>query len=84
VLVSAALLAAFIAMLASYLRLPEHGYLPADFPIQMAMASAGFFSRFAINLALRMAGRVEYKADDLTDRVVDHFLPPSNTKDDDK
>ena len=83
VLVSAAVLAVFTAMLASYLRTPEHGQLPSDFPIQMAMAASGFFSRFVMGLALLVAGRVETKTDDIADRVVDRLLP-SNDKDDDK
>lgn len=82
VLISAAVLAIFTAMLASYLRSPEHGTLPPDFPIQMAMAASGFFSRFVMGLALRMAGRVETKTDDITDRVVDRFLPPGDKEDD--
>lgn len=82
VLISAVVLAIFAAMLASYLRSPEHGTLPPDFPIQMAMAASGFFSRFVMGLALRMAGRVETKTDDITDRVVDRFLPPGDKEDD--
>jgi cell division protein FtsW (lipid II flippase) len=82
VLISAVVLAIFTAMLASYLRSPEHGTLPPDFPIQMAMAASGFFSRFVMGLALRMAGRVETKTDDITDRVVDRFLPPGDKEDD--
>lgn len=82
VLISAAVLAIFTAMLASYLRSPEHGTLPPDFPIPMAMAASGFFSRFVMGLALRMAGRVETKTDDITDRVVDRFLPPGDKEGD--
>lgn len=81
VLISAAVLAVFTAAVANYLRAPAHAALPPDFPIQIAMAVVGFFSRFVISLALRMAGRVEHKADDLTDRVVDRFLPGSHDKD---
>jgi hypothetical protein len=80
VLISAAVLAVFTAAVANYLRDPAHAKLPPDFPIQIAMAVVGFFSRFVISLALRMAGRVEHKADDLTDRVVDRFLPASQDK----
>ena len=35
-----------------------------------------------LSIALRMAGRVETKTDDITDRVVDRFLPPGDKEGD--
>ena len=57
--------------------------LSPHFPVQMAMAAAGFGSRFIIRFALRLLTRVEQRGDAVTDRVIDHFLPDQK-KDEDK
>jgi uncharacterized protein involved in response to NO len=75
VLFSAGVLATFTAMLLSWLRSPQMAYVPPEFPIQIAMAVSGFFSRFAIRFALRIMGRVETKADVVGDRLIDRVLP---------
>jgi uncharacterized protein involved in response to NO len=46
-----------------------------DFPVQIVMAAAGFFSRYLARFALRVAGLVEQRADNITDRVIDRVLP---------
>jgi hypothetical protein len=56
--------------------------LAPQFPVQMAMAAAGFGSRFIITFALRLMGRVETRADQVSDRIIDRVLP--DKKDDDK
>lgn len=63
------------AFLSSHLAaMGVHWYLPA-FPVQVVMAGAGFFSRGLTRMALRTAGLVEARSEDIVDRAVDHFLP---------
>lgn len=56
-------------------------YWPA-IPLQIAMATAGFLSRYVAQFVLRVAGLIEKKADRITDRVIDTVLP--GRRDDDK
>ncbi len=49
-------------------------YMP-DFPPQVVMAAAGFFSRYIARLLLAMAGRVEAQTDTIFDRLLDRVLP---------
>lgn len=63
------------AFLASHLAaMAVHWWWP-PFPVQVAMAAAGFFSRGLTRMALRMAGLVEQRSEEIVDRAVDHFLP---------
>lgn len=80
VLLSAAVLATFAAMVLSYLRTPaapDWAELPPEFPIQSVMAFTGFGSRFIIRFSLRLMGRVEARGDQVADRVIDRVLPPA-------
>lgn len=70
--VTAAVVATVTAMVV------EH-YFP-DFPVQLAMAAAGFFSRNLVSMASRLGSRVEERQDDLLDRVVDKVLPGDDKK----
>lgn len=71
VLMSAALIAIIAVEVVHY-------FVP-EFPGQLIMAAAGFFSRYVIRIALRMAGRLERKADIVTDKVIEHVLPGSKS-----
>ncbi len=51
-------------------------YFP-EFPIQLAMAMAGFFSRRLIGAAFRVSGMVEKKSEKVADRLIDRVLPSS-------
>lgn len=46
-----------------------------SWPVQIVMASAGFFSRYIIRFLLRVAGLIEGKADKIVDRAIDRVLP---------
>jgi hypothetical protein len=46
-----------------------------EWPVQIVMASAGFFSRYIIRFALRVAGLIEGRADRIVDRAIDRVLP---------
>lgn len=64
------------AFLASHLAgMGVHWWWPA-FPVQVAMAIAGFFSRRLTRMALRMAGMVEARGDRIADRLIDRALGP--------
>lgn len=64
------------AFLASHLAgMAAHWWLPA-FPVQVAMAVAGFFSRRLTRMALRLAGMVEARSDRIADRLIDKALGP--------
>lgn len=68
------------AFLASHLAaMAVHWWMPA-FPVQVAMACAGFFSRGLTRMALRMAGLVEQRSEEIVDRAVDHFLPEKDKR----
>jgi hypothetical protein len=70
-----AFLASHIAGLASDMWLP-------NFPVQVVMAAAGFFSRRATRFALRLAGMVEARGDRIADRLVDRALGPAPKSED--
>lgn len=44
--------------------------------VQLVMAAAGFGSRYAARLALRVFGLIEERGDKIADRIVDKVLPP--------
>ena len=46
------------------------------FPPQIVMFTAGFLSRKVVRLALRVAGLMEARGDNIADRVLDRVLPP--------
>lgn len=48
---------------------------------QMFMAAAGFTSRYLARFFLRVAGMVEKRADEVTDRVIDKYLPGDDKED---
>jgi hypothetical protein len=56
--------------------------LVPDWPIQIIMAAAGFFSRFAIRLALDVAEKIGGKSGRIADRVIDTVLPDDDGKGD--
>jgi hypothetical protein len=62
------------AFLASHLAaMASHKFFP-DFPVQVSMFLAGFFSRRITRFALRMAGLIESRGDKIADRVIDRFM----------
>ena len=64
------------AFLASHLAaLLAQVWIPA-WPVQIVMLGTGFFSRRVTRFALRVAGLVEERGDDLADKIVDRFIPP--------
>jgi hypothetical protein len=63
------------AFLASHLAaIISHIWAP-DFPKQIAMMGAGFFSRRISRFALRLGGMVEGRGDKIADRLIDRVLP---------
>lgn len=44
-------------------------------PVQVVMATTGFFSRRLTRFALRLAGMVEGRSDRIADRLIDRVLP---------
>lgn len=63
------------AFLASHVAAMAAEWWWPAFPVQVAMAGAGFFSRGLTRMALRMAGLVEARSEEIVDRAVDRFLP---------
>ena len=62
------------AFLASHLAaMASHKFAP-DFPVQVSMFLAGFFSRRITRFALRFAGLIEQRGDKIADRVIDKFI----------
>lgn len=51
-----------------------------DFPPQVVMAAAGFFSRFVARFLLALAGKLELRTDTIFDRLLDKVLPPRSDK----
>jgi hypothetical protein len=51
-------------------------------PPQLVMAGAGFFSRFAVEMALGIAARLQTKTDTIADRWLDKVLPGESKKED--
>lgn len=65
------------AFLASHLAgMGAHWWLP-QFPVQVAMTTAGFFSRRLTRFTLRMAGMVEDRGDRVADQLIDRVLGPN-------
>lgn len=56
-------------------------YLHPQFPVQMAMGAAGFFSRHLARITLRAAGLMESRTDRIVNGVLDRVIPPSDEKD---
>jgi hypothetical protein len=53
-------------------------------PPQLVMAGAGFFSRFAVEMALGIAARLQTKTDTIADRWLDKVLPDGSKKEDEE
>jgi len=70
-----AFIVAHVAAMVSFRFWPE-------WPVQIVMASAGFFSRYIIRFLLRVAGLIEGKADKIVDRAIDRVLPGDDGKGD--
>lgn len=69
------------AFLASHLAgMGAHWWMP-EFPVQVAMAAAGFFSRRITRMTLRMAGMVEDRSDRVADHLIDRVLGASKEDD---
>ena len=51
-------------------------------PVQMVMCLAGVFSRYIARMAFKVAGRTEGKADQISDKLIDRFLPGDDGKGD--
>lgn len=51
-------------------------WLQPSFSPQIVMFTAGFLSRKVVRLALRVAGLMEARGDNIADRVLDRVLPP--------
>jgi len=63
------------AFLASHLSaMASHAWYP-EFPVQVVMCAAGFFSRRLTRFSLKLAGLMEDRGDKIADRVIDKFLP---------
>jgi hypothetical protein len=73
VLLAAAIMAILTAEGITWLQATDR--LSPQFPAQMAMAAAGFASRWVIHLGLRILNRVEDRGDEVADRIFDHVLP---------
>lgn len=63
--------AAFMSIIAAML---AQIYLP-DWPVQLIMAAAGFFSRYIARFTLRAAGMVEKRTDRIVDGAIEKLLP---------
>jgi uncharacterized protein involved in response to NO len=50
-------------------------------PVQLVMMAAGFLSRFAVEMTLDVAIRLQRKTDTIADRVLDRVLPDIKDKD---
>lgn len=55
-----------------------------DFPVQVAMIAAGYFSRHLARTSLRMAGLIEDRSGTIADRLVDRVLPVRRNEEDDQ
>jgi hypothetical protein len=55
-----------------------------DFPVQVVMIAAGYFSRHLARFSLRLAGLVEARSTTIADRLVDRVLPPARHGKDDR
>ncbi|MCU0882962.1 MAG: hypothetical protein MUF14_09875 [Hyphomonadaceae bacterium] len=64
----AAFLASHVAGMAS------HAWFP-DVPVQLSMLAAGFASRRATRIAMRIMGLIEVRSDAIADKVIDRVLP---------
>lgn len=54
-------------------------YLPG-FPVQIVMLGAGFLSRRLTRMAFNLVARVESRADEIGDRVIDRIIPDKSDK----
>lgn len=77
VVLMGAFIASHVAALAAQRWLPE-------FPIQIVMVAAGYFSRHVSRFSLRLAGLVEARSGTIADRLVDRVLPPGRHEGDEK
>lgn len=68
--------AAFVAIIAAELA----EWLAPTTPLPMWMAAAGFGSRFAVRLGLRVFGAMESRSEQIADKVLDRVLPDEADK----
>lgn len=54
------------------------------FPVQLAMAAAGFGSRYLARMALAAFGMIQDRSDTIFDRLLDKFLPAVSKREDDE
>lgn len=54
-----------------------HAWWP-DFPVQIVMGAAGFFSRYLARFSLRAAGLLESKTDRIVNGALDRVLPTTD------
>ena len=73
------------AFLASHVAgMAANFYMP-DLPVQLAMLAAGFFSRRATRIAMRVMGLIEDRSGDVTERMINRAFPPDpNQREGDK
>lgn len=67
------------AFLASHITGMMADWWVPDFPVQIAMMAAGFFSRRVTRFALRLAGMVEARSDRIADHLIDRALGPGSS-----
>jgi len=70
------------AFLASHLAAIAANNWAPGLPVQAVMAVTGFFSRRLTRFALRLAGMVEDRGDQIADRIIDRVLPGDKKGDD--
>lgn len=69
-----AFLTAHVAAIGAFIWFP-------DLPVQVAMVTAGFFSRHVTRFALKLAGVFETRSDKIADRIIDKVLPGPDGED---
>lgn len=71
------------AFIVSHLAAIAVHHLYPEFPVQIAMMVAGFFSRRLSRMAFVLFAGVERRADSLSDRLIDRVLPGETHNDKD-
>lgn len=74
----AVMVAAFIASHAA--AIGAQRWMPG-IPVQLVMLGTGFFSRRLTRFALRLAGLVEARGDQIAGRIANRILPPDQKED---
>ena len=59
---------------------PDEGWFGV--PTQLAMAISGFGSKWGVNIIAKFFDRVEFRTDNISDRIIDKIVPEDKDKDD--